>query len=129
MLSTVEIVRAICKEKKIPISRIEQDLGYGNGYFNPKKAKNIPSDRLTEIARYLDMPVESFLDGGIEETPEKEKKPTPAESGLFERISGLDSDLQSMLIEFVALAQAQPETAKRHLAFAVGELRSVSQGQ
>ena len=40
MPSTVEIVRAICKEKDIPISRLEQDLGYGNGYFNPKKAKN-----------------------------------------------------------------------------------------
>ena len=45
------------------------------------------------------------------------------------RIEGLDADLQQMLIEFVALAQAQPETAKRHLAFAVGELRSASQGR
>ena len=126
MPSTVEIVRAICKEKDIPISRLEQDLGYGNGYFNPKKAKNIPSDRLAEIAKYLETPVERFLSSDL---PENEKKPASGEDGLVGRIEGLDADLQQMLIEFVALAQAQPETAKRHLAFAVGELRSASQGR
>ena len=53
MPTVVEKIRAICKEKGIPISQLEKALGYANGYLNPKKAANIRLDRLAEIANYL----------------------------------------------------------------------------
>lgn len=31
-MNSVEKVKAICKERKIPISKMERDLGYANGY-------------------------------------------------------------------------------------------------
>lgn len=59
--STVERIIEICKEKKIPISKLEKDLGYGNGYLNPKKIKDVKSNRLFEILDYLNMPQEEFF--------------------------------------------------------------------
>lgn len=60
-MEIVERVRLLCKEKGIAISKMEKDLGYGNGYFNPKKLRAIPSSRLKEIASYLDVSVNELL--------------------------------------------------------------------
>lgn len=78
MPSAVENVRAICRSKKIPYSKIEVDLGYGNGYFNPKKTRNIPSDRLVAIAKYLNVSIEQIAS-------EKEKQPDAQNDGLKEK--------------------------------------------
>lgn len=61
-MTTVERVRAICKNKKIPIVKIEEDLHFGNGYLNPKKIQNIPSDRLQMISEYLNVPISEIMD-------------------------------------------------------------------
>ena len=61
MSTPVERIRAICRTKAIPIHRIEMDLGFSNGYLNPKKTKEIPSDRLAAIAEYLNVPVAVIL--------------------------------------------------------------------
>lgn len=45
-MNHIERVREICKAKGIPVSRLEQDLGFGNGYLNPKKAQSISYARL-----------------------------------------------------------------------------------
>lgn len=61
-MTYVEYVRAICKEKGIAISKMESDLGYGNGYFNPKKIKKIPIEKAPDIADYLKIDVFDILD-------------------------------------------------------------------
>ena len=33
-MNSVERVKEICKKNKIPISRLEKDLGYSNGYIS-----------------------------------------------------------------------------------------------
>ena len=57
----MEQIVEICKEKKIPISRLEKDLGYGNGYLNPKKVSDIKVTRLLEILSYLKMTPSEFF--------------------------------------------------------------------
>lgn len=52
-MNSVELIKKICKERKIPISRLERELGYGNGYINQLRKGTIPSDRAVEIANYL----------------------------------------------------------------------------
>lgn len=52
-MNSVELIKKICKERKIPISRLERELGYGNGYINQLKKGTIPSNRAVEIANYL----------------------------------------------------------------------------
>lgn len=73
MFNSVEFVRKLCQERNIPISKIERDLGYANGYFNAKKQTKLPYNRAVEIAEYLSISPELILTG--EET---EKAPTNA---------------------------------------------------
>lgn len=72
-MNSVERVKAICKERKIAISRLERDLGYANGYIGQLRKGTFPADRLAEIAAYLSLDAE-FLRTGEEE--QKEKSPT-----------------------------------------------------
>ena len=62
----VEKIRAICKAKGIPVSRLEKDLGYANGYLNPKKAETLRLDRVAEIAQYLGVPLSDIDDNSPE---------------------------------------------------------------
>lgn len=41
-MNSVDRVKNICKERKIPISRLERDLGFSNGYIGQLKKRNIP---------------------------------------------------------------------------------------
>ena len=40
MFNGVEYIREICHKRGIAISQLERDLGFSNGYLNPKKLKN-----------------------------------------------------------------------------------------
>lgn len=73
-MNSVERVRQVCKEKKIPISRLERDLGYSNGYIGQLRKGVFPTDRLVEIARYLSVPVEYLLDTEKAPIPEDERQ-------------------------------------------------------
>ena len=52
-MTGVEYVRDLCKQKRIAISKLEKDLGFSNGYLNPKKMDNIPYDIALLIYKYL----------------------------------------------------------------------------
>ena len=70
-MNSVERVKAICKERKIPISKLESDLKFGNGYIGQLRKGVFPADRLVKIADYLGVTTDYLLTG------EKEKAPTP----------------------------------------------------
>ena len=72
-MNSVERVKAICKERKIPISRLERDLGFANGYIGQLRKGVFPADRLSVIADYLSVSISYLLTG--EET---ESAPTEA---------------------------------------------------
>lgn len=72
MFNSVQLVRDICKQKSIPIAKLEKDCGFANGYLNPKKQTKLPYDRAIVIAEYLDVSPDYILTG--------EQKNTPAES-------------------------------------------------
>lgn len=71
-MNSVERVKAICKERKIPISKLEKDLEFGNGYIGQLKKGMFPADRLSKIAKYLSVSEQFLLTG-----QEAEKTPTP----------------------------------------------------
>ena len=62
-MNSVERVKTICKERKIPISKLEKDLGYSNGYIGQLRKGTFPSDRLKEIAKYLSVSIEYLMTG------------------------------------------------------------------
>lgn len=62
-MNSVERVKKICKERKIPISKLERDLGYSNGYIGQLRKGVFPSDRLIEIADYLKVSTDFLMTG------------------------------------------------------------------
>lgn len=62
-MNTVERIKNICKERKIPISRLEADLEFGNGYIRSLRKGVVPDDRLLAISRYLNLSVEYLATG------------------------------------------------------------------
>lgn len=84
MPTMVEKIRAICKEKGIAVSRLEKDLGYANGYLNPKKAESLRKDRIVEIANYL----------GVSE---KDIDENCTENGTFELLQSLSDEERGLL--------------------------------
>ena len=71
-MNAVERVKSICRERKIPISKLERDLNFGNGYIGQLRKGMFPADRLAKIADYLSSPEEYILTG-----QETEKAPSP----------------------------------------------------
>lgn len=62
-MNAVTRVKALCKEKKIPISRLEKDLGFSNGYIGQLKRGIIQPERLDKIAGYLGVSRDFLLYG------------------------------------------------------------------
>lgn len=62
-MNAVERVKAICKERKIPISKLETDCGFANAYISQLRKGTFPDDRLRKIAEYLDLSVEYLMTG------------------------------------------------------------------
>lgn len=75
-MNSVDLVKLMCKERKIPISRLERDLGYGNGYIGQLRKGTIPSDRAVEIANYLNIDLQYLMTG---------EEPSPTEPQLTKR--------------------------------------------
>lgn len=70
-MNVVERVQYECKKKKIPISRLERECGFSNGYIRNLREGKIPADRLQAIADYLKVPYLYLLNGEPEITADK----------------------------------------------------------
>lgn len=77
-MNSVERVRAICKERKIAISKLEKDLGFSNGYIGQLRKGVFPADRLAAIANYLSVTPDYLMHG-------EERKKTPVLTQKDER--------------------------------------------
>ena len=62
-MNAVERVKAICKERKIPISKLESDCGFANGYIGQLRKGVFPDDRILKIAEYLNVSADYLMTG------------------------------------------------------------------
>ncbi|MDE7016903.1 MAG: helix-turn-helix domain-containing protein [Lachnospiraceae bacterium] len=103
-MNSVERVKQICKEKKIPISKLEKELGYSNGYISQLRKGVFPSDRITEIANFLNISTEYLMTGEERtgrETYYLNDETTRMAQDIFEN--------KELRILFDAARDAQPE--------------------
>lgn len=105
-MTTVERVKAICKERRIPISRLERDLGFSNGYIGQLKKGMMPADRLLAVADYLELSVSELLDND-----ETTKSPVPNEDEAKEQelnrlFSAADPWLQDRVLDLLRSAES-----------------------
>lgn len=62
-MDNVDRVKSICKNRKIPISKLEKECGFSNGYVRSLRNGTFPADRLNIIASYLGLSVDYLLTG------------------------------------------------------------------
>lgn len=62
-MNAVERVKKLCKERKIAVSKLEADLGFGNAYISGLKKGVFPNDRLDKIAEYLNVSAQYLSTG------------------------------------------------------------------
>ena len=72
-MNSVERVKEICKNRKIPISKLEKELGFSNGYIGQLKKGVFPADRLEKISHFLGVTTTYLMTG--KESSEKELTP------------------------------------------------------
>lgn len=118
-MSSVDVLLALCKQRKIAVSRVERDLKYGNGYFKSLKKKEIPGRRLSEIADYFGVTMdyllgatpESYLLGSeyqLEEAEKAYEKETDPDKR--EEIGGLIDVLRDSIADQKLVASAAKKT-------------------
>ena len=104
-------IKVLCKEKKTSISKLEKQLGFGNGVIG-RWDKSVPSyERLAAVANALDVPV-SYLTGetgdpsaGIKKDPiPKDGAVSEPKQKLRDLIDGLSDEQCEKLAGFIAEA-------------------------
>lgn len=60
---------------------------------------------------------------------DEKEKPAADSDGLSEKMLSLSADMMKLFVRFLALAEANPESAKRFLEFAVQELEHGEQSK
>lgn len=63
-MNSTERVKSILKERNIPVSKVEQDCNFSNGYLSSLK-KDLPCDRLFIIADYLNIDARWIVTGEV----------------------------------------------------------------
>ena len=61
-------IEALCKEKRIPISRLEQECGLGNATVKGWKESDPRSSKLKAVADYLGVTVDYLLSDEPDQT-------------------------------------------------------------
>lgn len=62
-MDTVTLIKDLCKEKRIAISKLEKDCGFSNGYIRGLRRGVLPNDRAQIIANYLGVSIEYLTTG------------------------------------------------------------------
>jgi len=59
-MNSADKIRQICADKRIPIGRVERELGFANTYLR-RIRKDLPYDRLSAVAEYIGMTIDEIM--------------------------------------------------------------------
>lgn len=63
MIPSQERIIRLCKARNIPVSQLEKMLNLSNGYIRAARTREFPTDRLSAIAKVLNVSVDFLLFG------------------------------------------------------------------
>ena len=107
-------IKALCKEKKTSISKLEKQLGFGNGVIG-RWDKSVPSyERLAAVATALDVPV-AYLTGetddpsaGIKKDPiPKDGEVSSAAQEIFDFLDSASGEELADVIKYIRYLKSQ----------------------
>lgn len=116
-INSVDKVKSICKERKIPISKLEKDLGFSNGYISQLKKGVFPADRLIAISDYLNVSIFDLTGGDKQELAAdaltKLQGNMSKQAETFEEIRDLQIDLLNATLDQLKEALAGLDTGSK----------------
>lgn len=68
-MTAVDRVKELCKDRHIPISKLEKACGFSNGYIAKLKKGTMPNDKLQIVADYFNVSVEYLMTGEDQAAP------------------------------------------------------------
>ena len=101
MFNSVEYLRQLCRERKIPVSQLERSCGFSNGYLNPRKLTKLPYDRAAAAAEYLGITAEEVLTGKKESAPPAESAVKVTDEDIKFALFGGDGEITDEMYEEV----------------------------
>lgn len=117
-MNAVERVKTICKERKIPISKLESDCGFANGYIGQLRKGVFPDDRILKIAEYLNVSVDYLMTGN-----ETEFTAEMAEIDL--ELSQMKERIKLYALKMSKLSKSDQDTIMRLIDRMNGEVENV----
>lgn len=108
-MNSIDRVREIAKERGIPLSKIERDCGFGNGYLGTKKG-DLPPIRLKKVADYLNVSMDFLIYG-------EERQYHPETQSYYEDPEAAEMaqafhDNEDLRVLFSAAKDASPQALK-----------------
>lgn len=107
-MNTVERIKKLCKDNKIAISKLEKDLGFGNGYIGQLRKGVVPNDRLKMIADYFNVSMHFLATGEELEFSVEMAQKDLALSNMSERLkeyalklSEMSEDKQELVLQLI----------------------------
>lgn len=98
----IDKIKALCKEKKTSVAKLEKQLGFGNGVIG-RWDKSVPSyERLAAVASALDVSV-AYLTGETDDPSAGVKEERPADG------EALSPEDKALLTWFHSLPQEKRE--------------------
>ena len=95
-MNTVERIKSICKERKIPISTLEKECKFSNGYIGQLRKGTMPDDKLIRVASYLGLSMKYLSTGKDESVPSLKNVAEHAQLiSLYEKLT--DEQKQAIL--------------------------------
>lgn len=73
-MNSVELIKELCKDKKISIAKLERDCGFSNGYIRGLRRGVLPNDRAKIIADYLGVSLDYLTTGTEKGLTNKDKR-------------------------------------------------------
>lgn len=110
-MNSVERVKAICKERKIAISKLEKDLGFSNGYIGQLRKGVFPANRLDAIADYFGVTTDYLLGKEKAPTANGERKDVldEVDVAFYGEYKELDEEQKATIRDMVAVMRSRKE--------------------
>ncbi len=112
-MTTLDIIKELCDQKGMSISALERELGFSNGSLS--KSKILSSERVYELSRYFNKPMEYFITGEVERTNDELKK-LEEKRAVLERINELNVAIMEAYKQIAAYQAELDQMGKKYEA-------------
>ncbi len=90
-METIDVIKDLCSKNKISIAQLENTLEFGNGSIS--KSKNMSADRVYQIAKYFNVPMEYILTGKTVEATENEISMLRQQQSILIEINKINNEI------------------------------------